>query len=143
MDEEENVNVHMNSRYNVLARHRGTGDLSSFFSNPHQSKPHPTEEDYRNGFVDRFLVRKSTSPNFPIYEVTNEQFQILRKNPFYISVSLGWKLTGSNETKDGGPAGGKILGVSDFNNLSISRADTFISGIRNFLTNPLEFYREV
>ena len=141
MAEEENVNIHMNSRYDVLARHRGTGDLSSFFSNPIQSKPQPTEEDYRNGFVDRCFVRKSTSPNYPICEVDSAQFQILRKNAFYMSATIPWKLTGAIETIE--DHDGKILGVSDFNKLSISRGDGYIPGLESFLQNPLEFFKEL
>tara|TARA_B100000676_G_C17914757_1_gene752043 strand:- start:46 stop:510 length:465 start_codon:yes stop_codon:yes gene_type:complete len=141
MDDAERVNIHLNSRYDVLARHRGTGDLSSFFSNPRQYRCKPSEEDYRRGFIDRFFVRKNTSPNYPICEIDNAQFQIIRKNPFYVSAVISWKLTGVIETRE--DQDGEILGVSDYNKLSTLRGDTFIPGIENFLQNPLEFYKEI
>ncbi len=53
--EEDNVNPYLNNRYDVLARHRGTSNLSSFFSKPIPHKPQPTDEDYRFGIMERFI----------------------------------------------------------------------------------------
>ncbi len=136
-----NTNSHLNNRYDVLARHRGRGDLSSFFSNPISSKPKPTSENYKQGFMNRYFVRKATSPNFPIYEVDSSNFQLMRKNPFYSSATVNWKLTGDIDSKE--IAGEKLMGVTETNTININKANLVISGIKSLLKNPLEFYKKL
>ena len=138
---DEDTNIHLNSRYTVLAKFRGSSDLGVFFDQPTLYKSKPTDEDYRQGFFDRFFVRKSTSSEFPIYEVDAIQFQELRNNPFYLSTFFSWKLTGNIETVESDDD--RIPGVRDYNLANILRARSFIPGIDTYIKNLLEFHRQI
>ena len=138
---EDDTNIHLNSRYTVLAQLRGVGDMGVFFEKPTLFKANPTEEDYRQGFFDRFFVKKSTSTEFPIYEVDATQFDELRNNPFYLSTFFSWKLTGNIETIES--EDDRIPGVRDYNLANILRAKSFIPGIDTYIKNPLEFHRQI
>ena len=139
--EEEDFNIHLINRYDILTKHRASHSVESFYTHPHLFKPKPSDNDYQTGSIQRFFVKKSTSDNFPVYEVDLEQFGILKRNPFYLSLSLVWRIAGNLETtKDGDES---ILGVSDFNKYQRESAETEMKGITNFLKNLLEFYKKI
>ena len=139
--EEEDFNIYLINRYDTLSKAKAKHDMTSFYTQPSLFKPKPTDSDYETGAIHRYFVKKSTSPNFPVYEVDLEQFGVLKRNPFYLSVSLVWKIAGNIETIENDEE--PIIGASDFNKYQRESAELEMKGITNVLKNLLEFYKKM
>jgi len=103
---------------------------------PVYKKPSPNANDYINGYITRYFVKKINDNT--IYEVDSVGFSDI-SDTLYTKSSISWKITGkSNDTTDG-----KTLidiGVISYNSNSISVLEKTIPGIRNILRNVLEFW---
>ena len=79
----------------------------------------PTDEDYSNGSVKRYFLRKSNDKGAPYIEVTGAEFKKLKSNGFYIGVDLNWILVGTREYVQNANSNSilfanKILSVENF-----------------------------
>lgn len=59
--------------------------------------PSPTETDYKNGFIIRHFAQKTNDKSGYIYELNDSSNIALILNPFYITTSIRWRLTGTDE----------------------------------------------
>jgi hypothetical protein len=64
---------------------------------PRAHIPTPTELDYTIGFIKRYFCQKVNSSTNPIFEVNVDEYHTLIKNPYYITTTLEWRITGTNE----------------------------------------------
>jgi hypothetical protein len=110
-----------------------TGISTNF---PVYKKPSPDANDYKNGYITRYFVKKINDNT--IYEVDSVGFSDI-SDTLYTKSSILWKITGkSNDTTDG-----KTLidiGVISYNSYSITVLEKTIPGVRNILKNVLEFW---
>lgn len=98
----------------------------------------PTQEEYKKGFYKRYFVQRRNSVN-EILEIDSEQFASLNTpdagidGNLYKGIVIDWKLTGlrndSNSEK----------GVEDTNRRIVELKDYDMKGLKNFLTDYLEF----
>ena len=89
----------------------------------------PTDEDYSNGSVTRYFLRKSNDKGAPYIEVTAAEFKKLRYSGFYTGIDLTWRLVGTREY------------VQNINSSSILFANEVLS-VKNFGKdlNTLQFW---
>lgn len=110
-----------------------TGISTNF---PIYKKPLPDANDYINGYITRYFVKKINDNT--IYEVDSVGFFNI-SDTLYTKSSISWKITGNaDDTTDG-----KTLidiGVISYNSNSIAVLEKTIPGIRNILRNVLEFW---
>ena len=142
MKNEEPFNIHMNSRYSLLETSKGAGVEEVFHSYPVNKKPSIDDLNYDNDFFLRYFTQKCTSEKFTIYEIDLKQYEIFKKNPFYKTVSVIWKIKGEIDTITD-EKGERELGVYEFNLNQVRKTQKIINGISLVLNNPLEFYSKI
>ena len=92
--------------------------------------PSITKSEYKRGYIQRSFIQKSNDILSNIFEVTNDDVGSYEQNPFYISVTLDWRLTGDpNEIKKS-------------NTSSLRIASETIPKISLYLPNLLQFYKK-
>jgi hypothetical protein len=89
-----------------------------------------TEEDYTKGYVVRYFTQKANDIDSYIYEISRNQFSSLKNSPYYISVSLDWRLTGEPDE------------IKKSNSASVRIASKTIPKIQLYLPNLLQFHKK-
>ena len=99
--------------------------------------PTISDYDYTVGFIKRYFIQKRSSPLSTIMEIDQNQFSKVKPNnsknfissKVYKTVSIEWYISGNRNY------------VSNFNIRQIEQSESEFSGLKNYLRNPLEFYR--
>lgn len=104
---------------------------------PVYKKPSPNANDYLNGYINRYFVKKINDNT--IYEVDSVGYADV-SNTLYTKSSLSWKITGRPKNSNDGKTATDV-GVISYNSYSISVLEKTIPGIRNILRNVVEFWR--
>lgn len=89
--------------------------------------PTPSEVDYKNGYILRYFTQKTNDRSAFIYEVNSTTYMKLNLNPFYKTVSLRWKLIGTDEE------------IKEANFKSVKFASKDIPLLIKYLPNYLQF----
>lgn len=92
-----------------------------------QFVPHPNDTDYKRGYIVRYFVQKANDTNSPVYEVNSNTFTSYNNIAFYTTVSLDWRLTGSDEQ------------IKESNYQSVKLASKTMKAILFYLPNYLQF----
>jgi hypothetical protein len=92
--------------------------------------PSITNRQYKRGYIQRSFVQKSNDTSSNIFEVTSDDVGSYSQNPFYISVTLDWRLTGDP------------IDVRKSNTASLRIASKTIPKISLYLPNLLQFYKK-
>lgn len=114
-------------------------NLGSYELNlPSSSLPKPNDNDYRIGFIERYVVARVNMTE--IIEVSSDVYGTVT-NPMFKKARFKWKITGPlrNQYK------GKTLekeGVIDFNIRQLNDVNTAINGIKDVFDNPTQFYKQ-
>ena len=87
------------------------------------------EYDYKRGYVSRYFVQKSNDINSSIYEVDSKTFSSLNNNSFYATITLNWRLIGTQEE------------IKESNFKSVKLASQKMKAILTYLPNYLQFYK--
>ena len=108
---------------------------------PQTLVPRPTDDDYQKEFIQRFFVQKANDLNGFVYEVNSETFDVLKSNPFWITTTIRWRISGplDNVYDSNGLITDK--GVTNSNKASISMGAQTINNIGLYLPNVLQFYK--
>lgn len=126
-------------KYLLLLNKTGASLKPTYLSNhPTDKVVGPTTDDYIKGIMHRYFVAKANDLHSQIYEVTPAEYKQFKKNPFYVTATMRWKITGPlNNIYDRGIL--KNRGVVDFNMVSyqeiqriMPRIDTKISALNQF-----------
>lgn len=123
---------------NTLPTQYGTFPEIGSSSNISKNRPIPTTEDYNNGYINRFFLKKANE-NF-IFEISYLNSKNINPN-LYKLVELKWKISGplKNVYKNG------ILdknGVEESNRFEIDRIKKEENiDLSSTLTNLLEYWR--
>jgi len=110
---------------------------------PLQSYPIPNEDDYAEGKILRYFIkRRNYSTYQDIVEINKPQYRAWQKRrsgideTLYDAISLDWKLTGPLHDEVDGL--NTTYGVYDTNFRVVKLWDTKFSGLLNFLTDYTE-----
>ena len=114
------------------------------FISPRQTVPIPTEDDYEIGKFSRYFLRRRNYNTFDdIIEVDEFQFKLWKRTSsgvnqnLYSGLNIDWKLTGPlNDIQDGVNT---TYGVYDTNKRLVLLKDYEFYGLKNFLTDYIEF----
>lgn len=91
--------------------------------------PTPTENEYIRGYLIRYFIQKLNDTTSPIYEIKTQSVNKFSANPFYVTVSLDWRLTGTREE------------IKLSNSESVRIASEIIPKLQLYLPNLLQFYK--
>jgi len=94
------------------------------------SLPTLKEIDFKRGYIKRYFIQKSNDINSPIYEISSNDISKYKNTPFYTTVSLDWRLTGTTDE------------VKKSNSESIRIASQTIRKIQLYLPNLLQFHKK-
>jgi hypothetical protein len=89
--------------------------------------PSPTDNDYKKGFILRYFAQKTNDKNGYIYELNESSNLALLLNPFYTTVSIRWRIIGTDEE----------IQQSNFN--SVKLGSKRIPLLIKYLPNYLQF----
>lgn len=92
-----------------------------------QFVPEPTDVDYKRGYIIRYFVQKANDVESPVYEINSTTFNAYGNTAFYTTVSLDWRLTGSDEQ------------IKESNYQSVKLASKTMKAILFYLPNYLQF----
>ena len=112
------------------------GDNLSDMMFPSYYKPNITKNDYLKGYINRYLVQKIN--DLTITEVNKENYNGISKN-YYNKLVIQWIISGSKNNQ----YNNKILeikGVQEQNNKTLNVNEKKMTGIKNYLNNPIEFW---
>lgn len=101
--------------------------------------PEPTENDYLNGYIQRYFVQKINDKSASIYEVSNTEYSRVLTKPIYTGVSLKWRISGSISEKFINSVLDK--GVRESNRIAISLVVDKIPNLKFYLPNLLQFHK--
>lgn len=102
-------------------------------------KPTVTLQNVEDKYLDRYFVQLANDKHY-IVEVNAQQFEMLKSNPRFVTVSVRWKIVGvtGTVTRDDGTI---EWGVSEINKQIIASADLTMKGLKKYITNYLEFWQ--
>jgi hypothetical protein len=92
--------------------------------------PFVTKNQYKRGYIERSFIQKSNDTSSNIFEVSNDDVGSYSQNPFYISVTLDWRLIGDP------------IDVKKSNSESLRIASKTIPKIALYLPNLLQFHKK-
>jgi hypothetical protein len=92
--------------------------------------PNPKEGDYKRGYIVRYFVHSVNNQSTPIFEVNKQGYLKYSINSFYTTVTLDWRLTGSNDV------------IKKSNRESVRIASQTIPKISLYLPNLLQFHQK-
>jgi len=110
-------------------------------------KPVPQQSDYKKGYIKRYFTKKKDDFSNVIYEVNKKDYMDLKGGSYsnkilYKFTIVKWRITGSERDiyKN------DILveqGVCEHNSKIALITERNFPGIKNYLKNCLEYYREI
>jgi len=92
--------------------------------------PLVSKGQYKRGYIQRSFIQKSNDVSSNIFEVTTDDVGSYEQSPFYISVTLDWRLTGDP------------IDVKKSNKESLRIASKTIPKISLYLPNLLQFHKK-
>jgi hypothetical protein len=84
--------------------------------------------DVSGDYVNRYFVRRFDNN---IGEISKQNYQNLRENPFFVKLIIKWYIRGSRDF------------VRTSNQSELDRAEKQIPGIKKIIVNPLQLYQGV
>lgn len=102
--------------------------------------PTPTQSNYDEGVITRYFVQYRDTPGSPIFEVSREVFFKFNNSPFYVGVSINWRISGDLEDSYT-PQGAFVPSVITSNKRAIMEAEKILPEINLYLVNLKQFYK--
>jgi hypothetical protein len=115
-----------------LTRYNKVANIGSEFRekriSPHV--PTPTDLDYERGYIVRYFIQKANDTQSRITEVDYIGYSKFVENAFYTTVSLDWKIKGTDEQ------------IRECNFKSIKTGIDRIPLIQSYLPNLVQFKKK-
>ena len=102
----------------------------------------PSLDDYKKGYIVRYLIRKRNDTSAPIYEVDEKQFNDLGSkidDSLFFGIQLKWKISGPTNDIKGSSGQIKEYGIVETNKRTLINKEREMSGVSGFLGDLLEF----
>jgi hypothetical protein len=103
--------------------------------------PLPNDIDYRNGFIERYFVRKANDNNGHIFEVNEDVYNNYQNNPFWICEKLYWRISGPLDGIYDETGIKSDIGVRASNRESIKLLFKRMPNLGLYLPNLLQFHK--
>jgi hypothetical protein len=128
--------------------YRGLGSTESevyrFGDDPESFIPRPTSQDYKRGYITRYFATKRNQTPPRIIEIPQQVYEDLSKQngtynfALWRVISLFWRISGPlRDTRD--KNGIITTGIIDTNERIIQDANQQMKGIRQYLSNLIQF----
>jgi hypothetical protein len=89
--------------------------------------PEPTYTDFRKGYIVRYFIQRINDDDALIYEVNENDYLKFSLDPFYNTVNIDWRLTGSYEV------------IEESNAASVKYGSKKMKSLIFYLPNYLQF----
>jgi hypothetical protein len=109
--------------------------------NPKTIVPTPSANDYASAYLVRYYLQRVSDVNGFVYEVGLPEYEEYFPNPYWISVSMRWRISGPlNVVYD---SNGNLIdkGVIESNKSSLSITSLKIKNISLYLPNLKQFHK--
>lgn len=109
-------------------------------SSPSDNTNLPTEEDYKKGFIIRYVIKRVNCGPDTIKEVSKEDYEKTVPNPLYTQASLVWYISGplfDNLDNINFP----VYGVVHKNRMTINKLESKVPGISKFFKNFAQYHQ--
>jgi len=106
--------------------------------NPYPARPVVTQQDAKAGYLTRYFIRPVNDAS-TIMEIDKTQYENLKSNVRFVSISVKWRIVGKKETKMFA-TGVNIYGVGDMNRIEVANADVTFGGLKNYISDYLDFW---
>ena len=103
--------------------------------------PTPNSDNYKKGYIQRYFVQQSNDKNSPIYELNSTDISSYRRNVYYITATLKWRISGPLETQYNDIGEIKDKGIKESNRISILLLKDSIPSLKFYLRNLTQFYK--
>ena len=103
--------------------------------------PNPSDADYKNGFIERYFVRKTNDINGHIFEVNQNVFNSYQNNPFWTCEKMYWRISGPLESIFDEKGIKNDMGVRISNKESIKLLFKKMPNLGLYLPNLIQFYK--
>ncbi len=115
-----------------LSRYNKVANIGSEFREKRISPyiPTPTDLDYQRGYIVRYFIQKANDTQSRITEVDYIGYSKFVENAFYSTVSLDWKIKGTDEQ------------IRECNFKSIKTGVDKIPLIQSYLPNLVQFRKK-
>jgi hypothetical protein len=115
-----------------LSRYNKVANIGSEFREKRISPyiPTPTDLDYQRGYIVRYFIQKANDTQSRITEVDYIGYSKFVENAFYSTVSLDWKIKGTDEE------------IRECNFKSIKTGVDKIPLIQSYLPNLVQFRKK-
>jgi hypothetical protein len=115
-----------------LSRYNKVANIGSEFREKRISPyiPTPTDLDYQRGYIVRYFIQKANDTQSRITEVDYIGYSKFVENAFYSTVSLDWKIKGTDEE------------IKECNFKSIKTGVDKIPLIQSYLPNLVQFRKK-
>ena len=123
--------------YKDLVKNREAFSLK----NPKTIVPTPSANDYASAYLVRYFLQRVSDVNGFVYEVGLPEYEEYFPNPYWISVSMRWRISGPlNVVYD---SNGNLIdkGVIESNKSSLSITSLKIKNISLYLPNIKQFHK--
>ncbi len=102
--------------------------------------PNYEDLDYEKGYVDRYFCQRSNDTSAPIMEISSTEYSKKKENPYFITVSLKWRISGPPGPKSIGIGVRDDIGVRASNRESIKLKSDVMPNLKLYLPNLLQFH---
>ncbi len=109
--------------------------------NPKTIVPTPSANDYASAYLVRYFLQRVSDVNGFVYEVGLPEYEEYFPNPYWISVSMRWRISGPLNVVYG--SNGNLIdkGVIESNKSSLSITSLKIKNISLCLPNLKQFHK--
>lgn len=123
--------------YKDLVSSKETFSLKS----PNTIVPTPTGNDYVDAYILRYFIQRVSDVNGFVYEVSQTEYADYLENPYWIAVSMRWRISGPLDMVY--DSNGNLIdkGVIESNKSSLSIISLKIKNISLYLPNLKQFYK--
>lgn len=108
---------------------------------PQTIVPIPSNNDYAEDYIVRYFIQRANDDSGFVYEIPATEYEKFLPNPYWISVTMRWRISGPLDAVY--DINGKLLdkGVVASNKASLSRISLKIKNISLYLPNIKQFYK--
>lgn len=108
---------------------------------PQTIVPIPSNDDYAEAYIVRYFIQRANDASGFVYEVSQSEYENYFENPYWISATMRWRISGPLDVVY--DVNGKLLdkGVIASNKSSLSIISLKIKNISLYLPNIKQFHK--
>ena len=103
--------------------------------------PVPTDNDYADSYLIRYFMQRVSDINGFVYEVSESEYQYYFENPYWVSTTMRWRISGPLYAVYDSNGNLVDKGVIESNKASLSITSLKIKNISLYLPNLKQFHK--